>query len=70
MVPGVGHLLALGNRQLHVHGRHGNGAPSDPAGEPGDQPDSPAGVEVEEPARRLPVAGLARSLDELGVSRT
>lgn len=69
-MPGVGHLLTLGYSQLHVHGRHGNSAFSDPAGEPGDQSDSPARVEVEESARRLASAGLLRSLDELDVSRT
>lgn len=67
MVPGVGHVLALGHGQLHVHGCHGNGALSDPACEPGDQPEPPAGMEVEEAARCLPFTGLLSSSDELSV---
>ncbi len=70
MVPGVGHLLSLGHGQLHVHGRHGHSAASDPAGEPGDQPDQPPRVQVEEATRDLPLTGLLCSLDELSVGRT
>lgn len=70
MVPGVGHLLSLGHGPLHVHGRHGNGAAPDPAGQPGGQPDQPPRVKVEEAAHHLPLAGLLRPLDELSVSRT
>ena len=70
MVPGVRHLLARRHGQLQVHGRHGDGALLDPACEPGDESEPPAGMEVEEPADHFLTAGLLRSLDELSVSRT
>lgn len=69
-MPGVGHLLPIRHGQLHVHGRHGNGAGSDPPGEPGGESDEAARVEVEEATRYLPIAGILGSSDELGVGRT
>lgn len=67
MVPGVGHLLPLWYGNLHVHGRHRDGALADPAGEPGDQSEQPPRVEGEEAARHLSVTCLLRPLDELSV---
>lgn len=70
MVPSVGHFLAVGHGHLHVHGRHGNGALPDPACEPGNQPDAPPWIKVEEAADGLPAAGLLSASDQLSVSRT
>lgn len=70
MVPGVGHLLSLGDGPLHVHGRHGNSAFLDPVCEPGDQLHLAAGVKVEEATNHLPFTGLLCSCDKLSVSRT
>lgn len=70
MVPGVGHLLALGHAQLHVHGCHGDGALLDPVCEPRHQLDAPARIKVEEPTHHPPSAGLLCPLDQLSVSGT
>lgn len=70
MMPGIRHLLSLGYGKLHVHGRHRDGALSDPACEPGDQSDQSPRVEVEEAPHYLPLTGLLCPLDELGMSGT